>query len=386
MQSWLERTFHKSLSDLSLREKNRQTKDQLSIGNAFTSLRQLALLDWKESFEQLSQVEGLLRQDPAGIYPKMDFATRNRYRRAIEELHRGSGLAEDQVAQRVLDLATQAVPDSAADELSAHVGTWLIGEKRADLARFIGCRETLHFRALQWAYRHHTAVYFLGLAFISAVIIYVALRLGLRAQAPSIQMIIAAFLLIPVSQLSLEMMNYLVTRFFPPRPLPKMDFRKSGIPDACRTLVVVPMMLVDLGTIKAEVEKLEIRYLANKEANLLFGLYSDYKDAAQAHCEADAALLQTATQCIETLNQRHGGERFFLFHRERKWCDSEQKFIGWERKRGKLEEINDLIAGTRPRRGRTTGLRRQPGLAQQRPVRHDAGQRHAIAPTIPPAG
>ena len=109
------------------------------------------------------------------------------------------------------------------------------------------------------------------------------------------------------------------------------------------------MMLVDQETIQAEAEKLEIRYLANKEDNLLFGLFSDYVDATQAHCEADASLLQAATQCIEALNQRHGGERFFLFHRERKWSESEQKFIGWERKRGKLEELNGLIDGTRPR-------------------------------------
>ena len=110
VQSWLERTFQKSLSELSLREKNRQTKDQISIGNAFTSLRQLDLLDWKECFEQLSRVERTLRQDPAGIYPRMDFATRDRCRRAIEDLHRGSGLAEDQVAQRALELATEAAP------------------------------------------------------------------------------------------------------------------------------------------------------------------------------------------------------------------------------------------------------------------------------------
>ncbi len=112
VQSWLERTFHKSLNELSLREKNRQTKDQLSIGNAFTSLRHLALLDWKECFEKLSRVEQTLRQDPAGIYPRMDFATRDRYRRAIEDLHRGSGLAEEQVARHAIEMATQAGRDS----------------------------------------------------------------------------------------------------------------------------------------------------------------------------------------------------------------------------------------------------------------------------------
>ncbi|MGH9339087.1 MAG: glucoamylase family protein, partial [Acidobacteriota bacterium] len=349
VQSWLERTFQRSLSDLILREKNRQTKDQISIGNAFTCLRQLALLDWKECFERLSRVEGLLRQDPAGIYPRMDFATRDRYRRAIEDLHRGSGLAEDQVAQRALDLATEADPDSAADERSTHVGTYLIGEKRGDLAGLIECRETLRFRALHWAYRHHSAVYFSGLAFFSAAFISLLLLIGLRGHAPGIQLLLALLLLVPASQISLEAMNYLITRFFPPRTLPKMDFRDSGIPDTCRTLVVVPMMLIDVESIEAEAEELEIRYLANKEANLLFGLYSDYMDAAQVHCEADEDLLQAAVRRIEALNERHGGERFFLFHRERKWCGSEQQFIGWERKRGKLEELNELIAGTRSR-------------------------------------
>ncbi|HPS01286.1 MAG TPA: glucoamylase family protein, partial [Candidatus Sumerlaeota bacterium] len=349
VQIWLERTFQKSMTDLIMREKNRQTKEQISIGNAFTSLRHLALLDWKECFERLSRVEQILRQDPAGIYPQMDFVTRNQYRRAIEDLHRGSGLAEDQVAQRVLDLATQPEHDSGEEERPHHIGTYLIGEKRAELARLIGCRETLRFRALHWAYRHHSAVYFLGLSFLSAIFISTIFLFPLRGQAPGMQLLIGLLLLIPVSQISLEIMNYLVMLLFPPRSLPKMDFRVLGIPDACRTLVVVPMMLVDVETIKGEAEKLEIRYLANKEANLLFALYSDYLDAPQLHCEADSVLLQTAKECIEALNQRHGGERFFLLHRERKWCESEQKFIGWERKRGKLEELNDLIVGTRSR-------------------------------------
>jgi cyclic beta-1,2-glucan synthetase len=348
VQSWLERTFRKSLSDLSLREQNRQTKDQISIGNAFTSLRQLALLDWRQIFEQLSRVERLLRLDPSGVYPKMDFDTRDRYRRAVEELARGSGQAEDQVAQRAIELATQAAREAAEDERWIHVGTYLIGEGRPELARLIRCREAPRFRALQWVYRHHSAVYFLGLGFFSAVFISLIVLLGLRGQTPGIQLLIALLLLIPASQLSLEVVNYLVTRLLPPRTLPKMDFEVSGIPDAFRTLVVVPMMLVDAETIRAEVDNLEIRYLANKEANLLFGLFTDYADSEQAHHDEDKHLLQTVTEGLEALNHRYGGERFFLFHRERRWSESEQKFIGWERKRGKLEELNRLIDGTRP--------------------------------------
>jgi len=348
VQGWLERTYRKPLSELNLREQNRQTKDQISIGNAFTSLRQLALLDWRRIFEQLSRVEGLLRLDPSGVYPKMDFDTRDRYRRAIEELARRSGQAEDRVVQRAIEIATQAASKATEDDRWIHVGTYVIGEGRRELARLIRCHEALRFRVLQWVYRHHSAVYFLGLSFFLAVFISLIVLLGLRGQTPGIRLVIALLLLIPVSQLALEVLNYLVMRLLPPRALPKMDFEVSGIPDAFRTLVVVPVFLMDAETIRAEVEKLEIRYLANKESNLLFSLFTDYVDSEQARHEDDERLLQTVTESVEALNHRYGGERFFLFHRDRTWSESEQKFIGWERKRGKIEELNRLIDGTRP--------------------------------------
>ena len=348
VRAWLERSFRRSSNELILREKNHQTIDQISIGNAFNSLRYLGLLDWKKSFEKLSQVEQTLRQDPAGIYPRMDFDTRDRYRQATEDLHRDSGLTEIQVASLALRMATQAGRDSGPDEVSNHVGTYLIGEKRKELSRLIGCRETLRFRAMQWAFRHHTAVYFSWVIFLTSAIVSLGLALNRGTHAPGIQAVFAFLLFIPGSQLALEGVNSLVMRLLPPRSLPKMDYRGSGIPDACRTLVVVPMMLVDHETIKAEVEKLEIRYLANKEDNLLFGLFSDFKDAPTAHCKTDTHLLEAMTRRIRDLNQRYGGDRFFLLHRERMWSESEQKFIGWERKRGKLEELNALIDGTRP--------------------------------------
>ena len=348
VKGWLERSFQKPLNDIILRVKNQQTRDQISIGNAFTSLRLLAVLDWKVCFERLSRVEAILKRDPAGIYSTMDFPTRDRYRRAIEDLHRGSGLKEEQVAERVVELAMSAHGESALDDRSAHIGTYLIGEKRGELASLIGCRETLRFRALHWAYRHHSSVYFIGLTFFSVALIIMALRAGAFASGLWFQFLFAAFLFLPASQISLELLNTIIIKLFPVRALPKLDFAESGIPASCRTLVVVPMMLVDKATIKGEVEKLEIRYLANKEDNLLFSLFSDYSDASTAHCDTDEGLLRYATESIQTLNQRYGGKRFLLLHRERRWSESERKFIGWERKRGKLEELNNLIVGNRP--------------------------------------
>jgi cyclic beta-1,2-glucan synthetase len=349
VQSWLERTLKTPMHDLNLREQNRQTREQLSCGNAFTSLRQLALLDWREIFEKLSRVEQVLRHDPSGVYPKMDFATRDRCRRAIEELARTAALPEEQVAEHVVKLATQAQREVSTDERRRHVGAWLAGEGRTELARLLACRETLRYRSLEWIYRHHAAVYALGIGGFTALIFCLIGSVGSVGSDLSAGLIgLSLLLLIPVSQLAVEVVNYLVTRLLPPRTLPKMDFADAGIPDEFRTLVVVPMMLTNAEAVRVEVEKLEIRYLANKEANLLFSLFTDYTDSATLTREDDSPLLQSASACLEELNQRHGGERFFLFHRERTWSESEQKFIGWERKRGKLEELNRLIDGTRP--------------------------------------
>ncbi|MCX5876961.1 MAG: glycosyl transferase, partial [Deltaproteobacteria bacterium] len=297
IKNWLERTLKTPLHDLNLREQNRQAREQLASGNAFTSLRQLALLDWREIFEQLSKVEQVLRHDPSGIYAQMDFATRDRCRRAIEDLARAAGQPEKQIAECVIMLTTQAGHEATDDEQRNYVGTWLVGKGRAELSRLLACREKLRYRLLEWIYRHHTAIYASGIGGFSALFIFLFIVFGLMpgfvAVGPSraIRIGLVLLLLIPVSQLAIEVVNYLITRFLPPRTLPKMDFEKSGIPDAFRTLVVVPMMLVNAETIRDEVEKLEIRYLANKEANLFFSLFSDYTDSTTFSREDDKGLL-----------------------------------------------------------------------------------------------
>jgi len=348
VQTWLERTLKSPLHEVNQREQNRQTREQLSCGNAITSLRLLALLDWRELFEQLSRVEQTLRRDPSGVYPHMDFATRDRCRRAVEELAHAAGIREEQVADQVITAAIKSGREAVRNNLRTHVCFWLTGEGRAALAQLLGCRESLRYRTLAWIMSHHTAVYLFGISGLTTLYMVLIATYGHTGPPPAIRIGLLLLMLVPVSQLAIEVVNYLITRLLPPRPLAKMDFEVSGIPDEFRTLVVVPMMLTNVATVRAEVEKLEIRYLANKEANLLFSLFTDYTDSPTLSRNDDSQLLQLATDCLSQLNLRYGAERFFLFHRERIWCDSEQKFIGWERKRGKLEELNRLIDGTRP--------------------------------------
>ncbi|WP_084813680.1 GH36-type glycosyl hydrolase domain-containing protein [Desulfogranum japonicum] len=353
VQDWLERVHKKPLHDLTLQEQKRQTREQLSCGNAFTSLRQLTLLDWREMFELLSKVELILCTDPSGTYSMMDFTTRDRCRQAIEKLAKNSAQSEEQIASRVTGLAAQSAEQSS-DELRGHVSFWLIGAGRDELASLLSCRDSLRHRILSWIYNHHSPGYLLtitaSLILFTGFIVDSALPYELfspRFVSSGTGILFVLLATITASQLAIEIVNYLITRFLPPRYLPKMDFQQSGIPDEFRTLVVVPVMLVDEKSIDGEIEKLEIRYLANRENNLSFSLFTDYTDSETPGRDNDAPLLQRAVAAIEALNNRHDDTTFFLFHRDRLWSESEQKYIGWERKRGKLEELNSLIDGTR---------------------------------------
>lgn len=344
VKSWLDRKPGIGQIDGAIREQERQSAHHASIGNTITSLRQLSLLDWREVFEDQCIVEKTLRTDPAAIYHRMDFATRDRYRHAVEEMSRGSNTSEQDVAAGAVAMASAEGP--RRDLRQGHVGYYLIGEGRPRLSSQLSCMETRKHRLLQWVYRNHTLIFISSivlLTFAFAAAVFTAANL--IAEHPLIIIAAATLAAIPASQLAVQVVNYLVTLLLPPRLLPKMSFEKEGIPDEFRTLVVVPMMLNNLDTVRDEINKLEVRYLANPDANLLFSLFSDYTGSDTVHAGGDAELLKAAVDGMRELNERYGAGRFLLFHRDRVWTESEQSFIGWERKRGKLEILNKVLNG-----------------------------------------
>jgi len=339
VESWLERKLGKSANDINFSEQNRQAHDQLLIEAAFTSIRQLVQIDWRDIFEELSWVEKIMTTDPAGIYPAMDFQTRDKYRQVIKHYAQRSGRTEDDVARTAIELARST---------ESHVGTLLFGPGKARLDAKLDCRENRSKRFRAFLRANHCAVYLGGLGAIFLGIYLFMFNIALTNESIAARFGFAILLTIPVSQLALEILNYFLTRLVRPRPLSKMDFEKTGIPDEFRTLVVVPTLLTSDGAIREEIEKLEIRFMANRDTNLRFGLFTDYTDSTLEHNEEDEALLQLAQKSINGLNRRYDTDTFFLFHRERTWSNTEQKFIGWERKRGKLEELNQLLDGSSP--------------------------------------
>ncbi|MBE0501011.1 MAG: glycosyl transferase [Desulfuromonadales bacterium] len=349
VQAWIERSFGTLVNELMLQEQNRQTSDQLAIGNAFTSLRQLIQLDWKELFEQLSSVEQILRQDPSGVYPQMDFATRDRYRQVIETVADRSDRDEPSVAQAVITLAEQnrSLSKSSDEADPGHIGYFLIGAGSGDFLAYLGCDESIFSRTVAYVKKNHTAIYLSGVSILTGLIATLFGCYALTGVELSLSVSLLVLTILPASQIAVEVMNYFVIRFMPTLPLPKMNFQESGIQDEFKTLIVVPTLLLNAKSIQSDLEKLEIRYMSNRENNLLFSLFSDYTDAHQQVVAGDEALYQQMLEGVQRLNDRYGPV-FLLFHRERSWCESEQKFIGWERKRGKLEQLNALLDGSSP--------------------------------------
>jgi cyclic beta-1,2-glucan synthetase len=347
---WLERRLASqgTNADEALRiERQTQSANQVSVGNAVTSMRTITATNWSDFFENLSAVEAILREDPSGDYAGMDFATRDRYRHVVERIAKRTRRGEPEVARLVLEAARDERVDDASDARRTHVGYYLVGAGAWVFERSLDFKPPFAERCRRVVYRRPTAAYLgsvvvITLGFLAATLIYV---LGTGRAWPWL-VVVSLLGLIPASDLAVSVVNFVATFLFPPRVLPKLDF-SEGIPRSLRTIVVVPTLFSREEDVRETFDALEIRFLANQDAHVHFGVLSDFRDADSQTASSDGALVDAALACVRDLNARYGADRFFLFHRSRLHNEAEDVWMGWERKRGKLEEFNRLLLGDR---------------------------------------
>ena len=329
-------------------ENQQQAADQVSIGNSIGSLRFLGAMDWREFVETMSVVERTLRDDPGGIYGTMDFTTRDRYRHAVERIAKNSMASEAEVAHHALALAREGAVRSAGDQRVAHVGFYLIDQGLVQLERRTQARLSSLESLRYWSHHFPLSIYLSGIALLTTLFTG---GLLLKAQDDGVAVgwlpVLLLLAVLGSSHLAVALVNWLAMLLATPWPLPRMDL-SSGIPPEVRTLVVTPTLLTSVQNIEELVEALEIRFLANRDDSLHYGLLTDFRDAREESLAEDAALVELATQRIAALNAkypRNRGDTFFLFHRPRRWNAQEQIWMGYERKRGKLADLNALLRG-----------------------------------------
>ena len=334
-------------------EHQMQAAMNVTVRNTITSMRLMSAFDWAEFFESVSLVDAVLWGDTG--FAALDFATRDRYRHAIEELSRGSRHIELEVARHAVSEAqrfrseapevTEPLKDRRADP-----GYYLIGDGR------VGFERKLRFRMpiktwLRRAYVTQATPRYLGTIAVvtGAILVFFLFHSGAMNGGSVALLLVGLLALIPASDLAITLLNREVTALLGPRAMPRLALR-DGVPAELRTLVVVPTLLVGHAQIAEQIERLEVHYLANPNDDLRFALLTDWTDAPEPTMSGDDELLVTASEGVARLNRLHGpttdgSQRFLLYHRRRVWNESERKWIGWERKRGKLHELNRLLRG-----------------------------------------
>ena len=322
------------------------------VGNLITSLRLIGQVDWKDILEGLSLVHRALLLDPCGVYPRMEFASREAYRLRVARLAGHSDMGEIELTRLAITMAEEAkverdAPEALRERLR-HVGYYLLDETgSADLLDRVGYRRGVG-ASIQHVFRTYPdEAYIIGIEFLTLITV-VSLIMSLVRSHEGFGLIVGALLLLlPAAQAAVEVMNYLVTSVLTPHALPKIDFSK-GVDPGCATMVAIPTLLINEKQIRELADDLEIRYLVNRDPHIFFALLTDLPDTAEPSGDEDARV-DLALRLIDNLNRRYasapyGG--FYMFHRHRVYNPREGTWMGWERKRGKLLDLNQLLRGT----------------------------------------
>ncbi|WP_160674597.1 glucoamylase family protein [Clostridium sp. C8-1-8] len=318
----------------------RENKLQLSMGNYITSLRTIDAISWKYVFDSVSRIEKLLSEDPEGTYSLMDFDSKDFYRHKVEEISRMTSKDEWKVVEEALKLCNSAGP-LEEDRYKAHVGYYLLDDGQKDLERSIG-----RFRKKKFITPANFILYQIFLVILFEIIIVSLVYLADPNMSNAELITGALVVLLPLSEVVVGILNWSVTKLYKPDFLPKLNFEEEGIPEQCRTLVVIPAIFNNPHKVKELMDSLEVYYIANKDDNLYFALLGDLGDSKDEEEEKDEDINYIGTKTAEILNDKYYSGReqhFFFFNRKRVFNEKDKVWMGWERKRGKLMEFMSLL-------------------------------------------
>jgi cyclic beta-1,2-glucan synthetase len=331
-------------------QQQRQGAANVTIRNVITSMRLISSMDWRDLFESVSPVDAVLRAD--SNFAELDFPTRELYRHAIEHLARRSPHSEIEIAQRALADARAAGDEApapgSAPPRETDPGYYLIARGRAGFEARLAYRANFNSGLARANARIGISGY-IGVVLATTLIIAVLLLAWTRPWSPSWETLVLGLLaLLPASDAAMALVNCGATNRFGATLLPGLALAE-GVPASLRTMIVMPTLLTSLAGIAEEVKRLEVHHLASCDGDFSFALLSDWADSPDETQPDDGALLAAAAQGIAALNARYGptetGDRFLLLHRHRCWNPGQRRWIGWERKRGKLHELNRLLRG-----------------------------------------
>ena len=306
---------------------------KVSIGNCITSIKKIQRINFLEIFERINGVEEILKQDPADVYEKMDYKTKDYYRQQIKEISEETKISDIYISKKILELAKHQKGKKS------HIGYYLLGKNKNIILETLGCKPKKIMNESQ------KANYYISMIWVITVIISFLISMTLINKTSTVGVIFAFILLIiPVSELVVQLAQYLLGKFVKPKLIPKIDFY-NGIDKENSTMVVIPTILKSKEKVQELVNKLEVYYLANKSENLYFCLLGDCSESSREIEEFDKEIIEEGKKLVEELNKKYDQEIFSFIYRKRKWNENEHSYLGWERKRGALTEFVEYLLG-----------------------------------------
>ena len=311
---------------------------KISMGNSITSINTIIRVNFLEIFEQINGVEELLKNDPAGVYSKMDYKTKAYYRKQIENISKKTKISEMYIAKKCLDLAKRG-----KNGKQAHIGYYLISEGKSTLLS-----ELLNKKVKNVKQSTKKKVYILGISVLSVLLsLLCAIYVENYTENFLISLLIFVATLIPSQTIVVQLIQYILSKIIKPKILPKLDF-KSGIPEEYSTMVIIPTIVKNKEKVHELFSKLEVYYIANKSNNLYFTLLADCSSGQNDVEKYDDEIIQAGINEINKLNEKYPDEKFKKFnfiYRKRMWNEQEGCYLGWERKRGAINQFNEYILG-----------------------------------------
>lgn len=304
------------------------------IGNSITSIREISRINFLMLFEEINGVEEKLKKDPANIYSKMDYRTKAFYREKIKELANKTKISENYITNKVLELANENIEKPK----KSHIGYYLIDEGYNTLIKKLKANSKLMKKTdKQKVSRYIGIIYF----FTTVLTVICGLYIYKQMNSAIYSIALGFLTFIPISEIIIQIINYLLIKMVKPNIIPKLDFSEK-IPEEYSTAIVIPTIISNYKKVQELMHKLEVYYLANKSENLYFVLLGDCTSSKNEKESFDEEVIQAGIECSKKLNQKYGNKFYFLY-RNRTWNPSEKSYLGWERKRGLLCQFNEFL-------------------------------------------
>ena len=313
---------------------------KVSMGNSIISIKEILRVNFLDLFENINGVEEILKKDPANVYSKMDYKTKEDYRNKIKQISEKTKISEIYIANKILEMSRTY---QGKNRKKTHIGYYLIDDGKAELLKELGIKNTKIISKEQKAKRY---IFSINLISILLTILFV-IRFNYISKNVVISIASGIILYVPISQMFMQVLNYILSKKVKPKLMPKLDFSK-GIPEQYSTFIVIPTIINSNEKVKELFEKLEVYYLANKSENIYFALLGDCTSSKNEKESFDEEIIKTGLEEAERLNKKYKtlieeNDKFYFLYRNRVWNAGEKSFLGWERKRGLLCQFNDFI-------------------------------------------